>query len=255
MGGRVGRLTGRVALVTGAGQGGGRGCALALAAEGAAVVCVGRNPGKLEAVVAEIGATGGTALAAPADVTDPADRRAAVDSAVAAFGRLDVLVNAAQSPEMRAADLLDVTDEDVAELWASGPVATLALMRACHPHLKAAGGGSIVNFASGALRRPAHYGVYAAVKAAIETIGKAAAAEWGPDGIRTNTVVPIVDSPSMERDLTAEQRERYRAGIPLGRIGRPEEDIGRAVAFLAGDDAAYLSGNTLRLDGGSWSAR
>ncbi len=255
MDGRSRRLTGRVAVVTGAGQGAGRGCALALAAEGAAVVCVGRTAGTLEAVAAEIGAAGGTAHVTPADVTDRASRLAVVAGAVALFGRLDVLVNAAQAPEMRAADLLDVTDEEIAELWASGPVATLALMRACHPHMKAAGGGSIVNFASGALRRPAHYGVYAGVKAAIETIGAAAAVEWGADNIRTNTVVPIVDSPAMDRDLDPEQRERYRAGIPLGRIGRPEEDIGRAVAFLAGDDAAYLSGNTLRLDGGSWNAR
>ena len=255
MDGGDGRLAGRVAIVTGAGQGAGRGCARALAAEGASVVCVGRTRAPLEAVVAEIRAAGGTALATPADVTDAAARTAAVDSAVAAFGRLDALVNAAQAPAMRAADLLDVTDDDVAELWASGPVATLALMRACHPHMTAAGGGSIVNFASGALRRPAHYGVYAAVKAAIETLGQAAAAEWGADGIRTNTVVPIVESPSMDLDLTPEQRERYRAGIPLGRIGRPEQDIGRAVAFLVGDDAAYLSGNTLRLDGGAWIAR
>ncbi|RBY87459.1 SDR family NAD(P)-dependent oxidoreductase [Blastococcus sp. TF02A-26] len=250
-----GRLTGRVAIVTGAGQGAGRGCALALAAEGASVVCVGRTRAPLESVAAQIAAAGGTARVSPADVTGAAARLAVVDDTVAAFGRLDVLVNAAQAPAMRAADLLDVTDAEIAELWTSGPVATLALMRACHPHMKAAGGGSIVNFASGALRRPAHYGVYAGVKAAIETIGVAAAVEWGPDGIRTNTVVPIVESPSLDLDLTAEQRERYRAGIPLGRIGRPEEDVGRAVAFLAGDDAAYVSGNTLRLDGAAWSAR
>lgn len=250
-----GKLTNRAALVTGAGQGAGRGCALALAEDGAAVTLVGRTPEKLELVAKEIREAGGRALALASDVTDSHARAEMVARTVAEFGRLDILVNAAQSPTMRAADLLDISDDAVTDLWSSGPVATLALMRLCHPHMKAAGAGSIINFASAALRRPAHYGVYAGVKAAIETIGRAAAAEWGPDNIRTNTVVPLVWSPSMEKGQSPEQIKRMEGQLPLGRIGRPQEDIGRAVAFLASDDAAYVSGNTLRLDGGSWSAR
>ena len=248
-------LTGRVAIVTGAAQGAGGGCALALASAGASLVLAGRTLSKLESMAAAVEARGAAAHCIAGDITDPATIAALVAGAVQRFGRIDVLVNAAQAPEVRAARLLDIENEAIAELWHSGPVATLALMRACHPVMRGNGGGSIINFASGALRAPADYGVYASCKAAIETLSRTAAVEWGPDNIRVNTVVPFVMSPALERDMSMEARAQVGGKLPLGRIGRPEEDIGRAVAFLAGDAATYVTGNLIKLDGGGWNQR
>jgi NAD(P)-dependent dehydrogenase (short-subunit alcohol dehydrogenase family) len=242
------KLTGRVAIVTGAGQGGGMGAALALAAEGAAVVLFGRTHSKLEKVAAEIAGRGGKAVALAGDVTVEADLKAAIDLAVSRFGRLDILVNAAQSPEMRNCALLDIAPETVQELWASGAAATLAIMRLAHPHLARGRVGSIINFSSGAMFGPKHYGVYAGVKAAIQAIGRAAALEWAGDGIRVNTVVPMVASPATNADPTP--NAVLEKIIPVGRIGDPELDIGRPIAFLAGDDSRFITGSTLMLDGG-----
>ena len=163
------------------------------------------------------------------------------------FGRVDILVNAAHH-NTRGGRLLDIDDDDVDLLWRTGPLATLRFMRACHPHL--AGGGSIVNFGSGAQYAPEGYGVYAGTKDAIQAITRAAAVEWGGDGIRANVIVPHVTSPSMEVALSdPARRERSLASIPIGRFGQPT-DIGRVAAFLAGPDAAFMTGQTLLVDGG-----
>jgi NAD(P)-dependent dehydrogenase (short-subunit alcohol dehydrogenase family) len=244
----TGKLTGKVAIVTGAGQGGGMGAALALAAEGAAVVLFGRTVAKLERVAAEIATRSGQAVVFGGDVTLEADLGASIDLALQRFGALDILVNAAQSPEMRNCPLLDIEPAVVSELWSSGAAATLAFMRLAHPHMAKRGGGSIINFGSGAQMGPKHYGVYAGVKAAIQAISRAAALEWAGDKIRVNMVIPMVNSPAADADPTDNAiLEKF---IPLGRIGDPEKDIGRPIAFLAGDDSAFITGSTLMLDGG-----
>jgi NAD(P)-dependent dehydrogenase (short-subunit alcohol dehydrogenase family) len=243
-----GKLAGRVAIVTGAGQGGGMGSALALAAEGADVVLFGRTASKLERVAAQIELRGGQAAVFAGDVTVEADLKASIDIAVQRFGGIDVLVNAAQSPEMRNALLLDIEPAVVADLWNSGAAATLAFMRLVHPHMTRRGGGSIVNFSSGAIMGPAHYGVYAGVKAAIQAISRAAAVEWAKEKIRVNSVIPMVQSPAADADPT--DNAVLEKVIPLGRIGDPENDIGKPVAFLASDDSAFITGSTLMLDGG-----
>ncbi|HTJ65296.1 MAG TPA: SDR family oxidoreductase [Alphaproteobacteria bacterium] len=243
-----GKLTGKVAIVTGAGQGAGMGASLAMAAEGAAVVLFGRTFSKVEKVAAEIIARGGKAVPFGGDVTRESDIAACIDLTLATYGRIDILVNAAQSPEMRTSKLLDISLEDIFELWNSGAAATLLFMRAVHPHMVKAGGGSIVNFGSGAQYGPAHYGVYAGVKAAIEKISRAAAMEWAKVGIRVNTVVPMVNSPANDADPTS--NETLERIIPLRRIGDPEQDIGRPIAFLASEESAYITGSVLMLDGG-----
>jgi NAD(P)-dependent dehydrogenase (short-subunit alcohol dehydrogenase family) len=245
------RLDGRVALVTGAGQGSGRACALALAAEGAAVALVGRTEATLAQTAAEIARRGGRALAIRCDVMVRADLEACVARAVSALGPVKVLVNAAQSPSYRAASLLEVSREMLDQLWTSGPLATLELMRLCHPHLR--GGGSIINFGSGAQFGPAQYGPYAAAKAAIGMLTRAAAEEWGPDGIRANLVVPFVESPAFHQDFAGDEK-RLAASvrrIPLRRAGDAEKDLGPVVVFLASSDSAYVTGTTLMVDGGS----
>jgi NAD(P)-dependent dehydrogenase (short-subunit alcohol dehydrogenase family) len=243
----TGPLTRKVAIVTGAGQGAGEGVSVALADDGATVAVVGRTLSKLERVADDIAQRGGHAVAFRCDVASGDDIVATVDDIVTRFGTVDVLVNAAHH-NTRDGRLLDVADDDVDLLWRTGPLATLRFMRACHGHL--VGGGSIVNFGSGAQYAPEGFGVYAATKEAIQAITRAAAVEWGRDGIRANLLVPHVTSPSMESALSdPERRARSLARIPLGHFGLPR-DIGRVVAFLAGPDARFVTGQVLNVDGG-----
>lgn len=247
-----GKLAGRVAIVTGAGQGAGYGAAVGMAREGAAVILMGRTASKLEATARRVAEVGGTAVVHAGDVTRQADIDRAVALALERFQHIDILVCAAQSPEARWGNLADMSDEVINETWQSGALATLAFMRAVRPHMCKAGGGSIITFGSGTQHNPARYGVYAAVKAAIQTFSRAAAMEWGVDGIRVNMVIPFVLSPAAQHDFDTHgiTEADLIARRPLKRIGDPELDIGPAIAFLASDDSRYITGSTLSLDGG-----
>ena len=243
-------LDGKRAIVTGGGQGIGRGIALALAREGAAVALVGRTGPKLRAVAAEIEKPGGTALPIVADVTRPADIQRCVTHTVSELGGIDILVNNAQIPAL--GPILDVSDEVFSACWESGPLATFRLMRACHPYLRP--GSVIINLGSSATvnPQPAGRGVYAAAKAATQTLNRVAAAEWGPDGIRVIAILPAATSPSAEawRQANPAEYERSMSSIPLRRLGDPQQEIGPAVAFLCGPAASYITGTTIALDGG-----
>jgi len=239
----AGPLAGQTAIVTGAGQGAGRGVAEAFAAAGARVALVGRTRVKLEDVAA--GLAGGVGLPIVCDIADPDQIEAAVGAAVSAFGGVQILVNAAHHT-IRDGMLLDVADDDLDALWRTGPLATLRLMRACHPYL--AGDGVIINFGSGAQFRPQGYGMYAAAKDAIAALTRAAAVEWGKDGIRAHVIVPHVVSPSKAATFNG-QYDDLIARIPVGRLGAPE-DIGAAAVFLAGPGATFLTGQVLMVDGG-----
>jgi 2-hydroxycyclohexanecarboxyl-CoA dehydrogenase len=245
------RLRDKVALVTGAGQGIGRGIALALAKEGASVAVAGRTLSKCVDVAKELEAVGARALPLACDVADRDDVARTIDGAVTHFGGLDVLVNNAQSS--RQGLLAELTDDDVEECWRSGALGTLYAMQAALPHLRARGGGAIVNFGSStAIDGNVTFGAYAMAKEAIRGLSRVAAREWGRYGIRVNVVVPNALSPSGERyrDEHPERFAKMAAGLPLGRVGDPELDIGRAVVALASDDLGYLTGETLRLTGG-----
>jgi NAD(P)-dependent dehydrogenase (short-subunit alcohol dehydrogenase family) len=247
-----GKLQGKVAIVTGAGQGIGRGSALTFAREGADVVVFGRTSSKLESVSEEIRRLGARALPIAGDVTHSDSVQECVARTLSAFYRIDILVNAAQSPDVRRASLLETDLALIDEMWRSGPLATLTFMRACHPSIRAAGGGSIVNFGSGAQYAPGNYGAYAAVKGAIQTLSRAAALEWAADRIRVNVLTPLAASPNYEAACAADPKLAASLTdlIPLGRIGDPEKDIGQAVLFLASEDSAYVTGTTLMVDGG-----
>lgn len=246
----MGKLTGKIALVTGAGQGVGQGIAFALAHEGAAVAVTGRTLKKLEATCAEIERRGGRALPLVCNVKEEQSLVDCVQAVVKHFGGLNILVNNAQ--EVPLGELLAVSDEDFATGWNSGPLATFRLMKLCHPHLK--GDGSIVNLATSAAKRwdATGYGTYAAVKEAIRSLSRAAACEWAKDGIRTNVILPHAKSPGLLwwTENNPEEAEAFIATIPMRRIGECEEDIGRFVAMLCSEDSRYINGQSIAVDGG-----
>ncbi len=243
-------LNGKIALVTGAGQGVGQGIALALAAEGASVAVTGRTREKLEATCRLIEERGGQALPVVCDVKSPESLDQCLQAVLAQFGTVDILVNNAQ--EVPLGTLHQVTDESFAAGWESGPLATFRLMKLCYPHLK--GGGCIVNLASSAGKRwdMSGYGAYAATKEAIRSLTRAAACEWGPEGVRANAILPHATSPGLAWwiENNPEEAEEFIASIPQRRVGDCEQDIGRFVALLCSDGSAYVNGQSIALDGG-----
>lgn len=245
-------LSGKVALVTGAGQGIGQGVSLALASAGAAVAVTGRTLAKVEETARQITERGGRALPIACNVKSAEDLAAAVAATVAEFGGLDILVNNAQ--EVPLGPLDQVTDEAFTAGFESGPLATMRLMKLARPHMAARGGGTIFNFASSAGVRwdMSNYGAYGAVKQAIRALTRAAAAEWGGEGIRVLTIAPHAESPGLKYwvENNPEEAKAFFRTIPLGRIGKLEEDIGRALVALCGSDLSYLTGATIPLDGG-----
>ena len=254
----MGKLENRIALVTGSGRGVGRGVALAMAAEGAAIGLIDLDAETVAATADLIEAEGGRAIAVHGDVALRADCQRAIDRTVEAFGGLDVLVNNAAwtpTPGLRLVDFDDATFGRVLDtnLWA-----TFFCMQIAHPHFLARGGGAIINFASGSgtIGNEAQ-GAYAAAKEGIRGLSRTAAREWGPEGIRVNIVCPFANSPGMIEwaNLDPEGHAAAIEQIPLRRVGDCQDDIGRVCVFLASEDAAYVTGQTMWVDGGSGSVR
>jgi NAD(P)-dependent dehydrogenase (short-subunit alcohol dehydrogenase family) len=245
-------LGGKVAIVTGAGQGIGRGIALGLAGAGARVAILERDADTAARTVNEITERGGDALMVPGDVRERANCEAIVARAVEAFGGVDVLVNNAQQVPMGPLDAC--TDDDMYAAWESGTLAAFRLMQLCHPLMTERGGGAIVNLASGAgTEGLAGLGAYAVAKEGIRALTKVAMREWGVDNVRVNTVCPWARTDYWDGLTDREQQARVRHN-PLRRIGEPEE-IAAVVVFLAGDAGAYVTGQTIHVDGGNMGFR
>ncbi|MBW8824819.1 MAG: SDR family oxidoreductase [Acidobacteria bacterium] len=267
-------MDGRVALITGGGAGIGKGTARVLAERGALVAIADIDGGRAEQAAKDIEALGGTAIALRADVAEEADVAAMVAATVAHFGRIDILHNnAAITAAEHVARDLDVANMEV-EIWDRTMAVNLrGQMLGCKhavPHMVAAGRGSIINTSSGSgLRGDMGRTAYGTSKAAIIALTKYVAAQYAPDGVRCNAIIPRASS-SDPRPSSTEHRapalpptviERM-ALLRLNVLGRPgtAEDVGRAVAFLASDDASWVTGDVLYVDGGTqavqpwWSA-
>jgi NAD(P)-dependent dehydrogenase (short-subunit alcohol dehydrogenase family) len=244
-------LRDRVAIVTGAGQGVGRGVALALAGEGALVAALGRTESKCEAVAAEIRERGGQAIAIRCDVESRDDVEASVAMAVDRGGRLDILVNNAQALVYKS--VRKMAEADMESMWQSGPMGAFRFMQVCFPHLRETE-GCVVNMGSGSSILPhAAMSGYAMAKEAIRVLTRVAAVEWGRYGVRVNSVCPLAHTPGFSGFMEAAPgafEEMVLPLIPLGRMGDVETDIGRAVVYLCSKDAGYVTGTTLMLDGG-----
>lgn len=223
----------KIAILTGGAGDLGRGISQALSAAGHTVVALDLDVSRAEAV----------ARAITCDVTDPAACAAAVDEVVRDFSGVDTLVNLAQ--QWSKQPLIEVTDAEMRLVFDSGPTASLRMMQLCYPHMKARGGGSVINFGSsaGTMGGVKGEGAYAAAKEAIRGLTKHAAVEWGPDNIRVNVICPVATDDPGRWPPTAAGR------IPLGRLGDPEGDVGSLVVYLAGP-GSFMTGRTLHIDGG-----
>ena len=248
----MGLLKDKVALITGAGGGIGRGVAHSFAREGAAVVIAEINEETGAQVAREIEELGGRALFVRTDVMQKASVTGAIEAAVAHFGGLDILVNNAfvPTPNVR---LEDKTDEMLEQTLTSTIKASWWAMQASLPHMRARGGGKIVNFYSIDVEIGAWlHADYNTANGDIVGLTRSAAAEWGRFNITVNAVAPTAMGATFHK-LAAENpgfAERSAAMRPLGRCGDPELDIGPVVVFLASDMSRYVTGEMLHVDGG-----
>lgn len=251
----TGRLAGKVALVTGAASGLGAETARRLAREGAAVMLSDLSIGDGEAITAYIIASGGRAAFIAHDVTSEDDWTAAVAGTTTVFGRLDILVNNAGIVGNQL-ELMTHSLADWRRILAVNLDGVFLGMRAVGPVMAGQGGGSIINLSSimGKVAMP-NVTAYAASKGGVLMLTKAAAVEWAPLGIRVNSVHPgFIDTPMVANALHAaengnEMRSAIMAAHPLGRLGVPRE-IADAVVFLASDEASFMTGAELVVDGG-----
>ena len=247
------RLKGNVTIITGGGKGIGFGLAQAFAAEGSDLVITGRTESRLisakERLEKEFGIR---VLPIVADGADEDAIKKVVDETIRTFGKINTLVNNAQVSKS-GLPLVEHTRADLDLAVFSGLYAAFFYMRECYPYLKETK-GSVINFASGAgLFGKLGQSSYAAAKEGIRGMSRVAAAEWGPEGVRVNVVCPLAMTESLQewKEQYPELFEKTIQGIPLGRFADPRNDIGRTCVFLASEDASYITGETITLQGGS----
>jgi NAD(P)-dependent dehydrogenase (short-subunit alcohol dehydrogenase family) len=249
----VRRLDGKVAIVTGAGQGIGRSIALALAREGAKVCVAELKAHRAERTAEEIRDAGGHGMSSVTDVGKRGDVEAMVAETVRRWRTVDILVNNAHGFGPHAA--LEETSEEQFDLsWRTGVKGTWWAMCAVLPSMRDAGWGRIVNLGSLAAESGhAGLGGYAAAKGGVVALSRVAAREWGKDGITVNVIYPAAAS-KRGLDFMARDPERFArlmADRPIARLGDPDDDIAPIAVFLASDESRFLTGQVLYADGGA----
>jgi NAD(P)-dependent dehydrogenase (short-subunit alcohol dehydrogenase family) len=241
---------GKTALVTGGARGLGEAISRRLASAGARVTLVGRDKDRLAALAAELPHE---PVVIPADLSEPAAPLAALATVIDELGRLDVLVNNAGTSHPGPSNLLTAADVD--RVFALNVRAGLLLAAHAAPHITEAGGGSIVFISSTLSNRGTPGAVlYAATKGALDAASRALAAEWGPSGVRVNTVRPGITRSDMVAGVVGDPavQAAYLKRVPLRRIGTPE-DVAETVFWLSSPAGAYLTGLQIDVDGG-WGA-
>lgn len=241
-------LQGQVAIVTGAGKGIGRACALALAQAGADVALAARTLADLEGVASDIHALGRRAICVPTDVADEAALDTLVARTVAEFGKLTLLVNNAGGAGPNDPRKMSAAAFSQVLAWNVTPA--FLLIQKTAPAMRAAGGGAVVNISSVAARyAQKHFSAYGAAKAALNQMTRNLAQDFAPH-VRINAIEPgTIETAALAPFLTAERRQRLVATTPMGRLGQPE-DIAAAVLFLCSPAAGWITGKVLGVDGG-----
>ena len=245
-------VAGRVIIVTGSGQGVGRGMANHLGKAGATVVVADYQAEKMKRTCDELQSIGAANLGIEVDIRDRDRIEQMVAHTIDTFGKVDGIINNAQTFRPNA-PIAEVSAEDVNVFYESGVLGTLWAMQAVYPHMKAAGWGRIVNFGSSMGRVGGqNFGAYNASKEAIRALTRTAAREWAVDGIIVNAIAPAAAPP---RAVGSEHYEEFMRTSPMGRNGDPETDIGPVAHFLCTDACRYLTGHTFMVDGGNfmWS--
>jgi len=245
-------VEGRVIIVTGSGQGVGRGMANHLAKAGASLVVADYQAAKMQRTCDELTEIGAPNLGVEVDIRDRDRIEAMVAKTVERFGKVDAIINNAQTFRANA-PMAEVSGDDVDVFYRSGVLGTLWAMQAVYPHMKAAGWGRIVNFGSSMGRVGGQgFGAYNASKEAIRGLSRTAAREWAADGIIVNVIAPAAAPP---RASGSEHYEEFMRTCPMHRNGDPETDIGPIAHFLCTDACRYVTGHTFMVDGGNfmWS--
>ncbi len=245
------KLNEKAAIVTGAGQGIGKGIALCLAKRGVKVVCIGRRLDPVVQTAAEIQALGGQSFGMSCDTANRDQVREVVRKTVELFGSIDILVNNAQSLPKNA-PVEETTYDAMFLAWSTGTIGSLNFMQECFPYMKEQGEGRVINFASatGMFGYPGQL-AYACNKESIRGMTKIAAKEWGKYGITVNCVLPGAETPA-SKEWAKKFPDQYAKAMeqqPMHRLGDPEMDIGPVVAFLGGPDSCYYSGQFVIVDG------
>jgi 3-oxoacyl-[acyl-carrier protein] reductase len=241
-------------LVSGASGGIGRGVALSCAELGWTVWIAARREAQANEVAAEVTAAGGTGRAVVCDVGDEASVEAAIAQvSQAGDGLHGVVHNATSGLSSRSGPLVDITVNDLEDHVRVAVRGCYLLARAARPLLEASRGSLVVMTSEAGFEGKRMLAAYATVKAAQRGLVRVLAREWGPAGVRVNAVAPLGGSPAMAKAFDSDPRmqERVMGRIPLDRLGDPTDDVGPAVRFLLSDDARYVTGQTLMVDGGS----
>jgi len=250
---KIDDIAGKAVLITGASTGIGAALARAFAAQGALVgLHYNASVAAAEALLAEIAAAGGTAAGIHADLTTSAGARDAVAQAVAAFGRLDGLINNAGAM-VRRVSYADATDLDYDQIMDLNARSVVAASSAAIPHLKAAGGGFIINTTSVAARNGASggAGLYGSSKAFVSNVTRGMSKELIPFGIRVNAVAPgVIITPFHERYSTQTQLDAMLATVPAGRLGTPQDCVGAYLFLASASLSAYVVGQVIEVNGG-----